>query len=142
MVCFYEDKATKLFLNRLEIKVLIMKNLLLGLVFAMGTFWVNAQSAAPQTTTPSFFAQCLVNVGNQNELTALENQLRAIPYVSVVRVDVPTSRLFLTTRDLSSFTANEFSSWMGTYATSYSCLQIGLHGVDPVNPFPFTNCQE
>jgi hypothetical protein len=142
VVCFYEDKATKLFLNRLEIKVLIMKNLLLGLVFAMGTFWVNAQSAASQTTTPSFFAQCLVNVGNQNELTALENQLRAIPYVSVVRVDVPTSRLFLTTRDLSSFTANEFSSWMGTYATSYSCLQIGLHGVDPVNPFPFTNCQE
>ncbi len=142
MVCFYECKATKLFLNRLEIKVLIMKNLLLGLVFAMGTFWVTAQSTVSQTTTPSFFAQCLVNVGNQNDLTALENQLRTIPYVSVVRVDIPTSRLFLTTRDLSSFTANEFSSWMGTYATSYSCLQIGLHGVDPVNPYPFTNCQE
>ncbi len=142
MVCFYECKATKLFLNRLEIKVLIMKNLLLGLVFAMGTFWVTAQSTASQATTPSFFAQCLVNVGNQNELTALENQLRTIPFVSVVRVDIPTSRLFLTTRDLSSFTANEFSSWMGTYATSYSCLQIGLHGVDPVNPYPFTNCQE
>lgn len=142
MVCFYEEKATILFLNRLEIKVLIMKNLLLGLVFAMGTFWVNAQSVASQTTTPSFFAQCLVNVGNQNELTTLENQLRAIPYVSVVRVDIPTSRLFLTTRDLSSFTANEFSSWMGEYAASYSCLQIGLHGVDPVNPYPFTNCQD
>lgn len=142
MVCFYEWKATKLFLGRLKIKVLIMKNLILGLVFAMGTFWVSAQTSASQTNTPSFFAQCLVNVGNQNELTTLENQLRAIPYVSVVRVDIPTSRLFLLTKDLSSFTATEFSSWMGTYSTSYSCLQIGLHGVDPVNPFPFTNCQD
>ncbi|WP_343636955.1 hypothetical protein [Fluviicola sp.] len=119
-----------------------MKNLIIGLVFAMGTFWVSAQSSASQANTPSFFAQCLVNVGNQNELTTLENQLRTIPYVKVVRVDIPTSRLFLTTKDLSSFTATEFSSWMGTYATSYSCLQIGLHGVDPVNPFPFTNCQD
>jgi hypothetical protein len=119
-----------------------MKNLLLGLVFAMGTFWVSAQSVASQTNTPSFFAQCLVDVGNQTELTSLENQLRTIPYVSVVRIDIPTSRLFLTTKDINSFTATEFSSWMGTYATSYSCLQIGLHGVDPVNPYPFTNCQD
>ncbi|TSJ39852.1 hypothetical protein [Fluviicola chungangensis] len=119
-----------------------MKNLLLGLVFAMGTFWVNAQNTASQTNTPTFFAQCMVNVSNQNDLTTLENQLRTIPYVQVVRVDVPTHRLFLITRDISSFTATEFASWMGTYSSSYSCLQIGLQGVDPINPYPFTNCPE
>jgi hypothetical protein len=131
-----------LFSNRLEIKVLIMKNLILGLFLAMGTFWVTAQSPASQTNTPAFFAQCMVNVSNQSDLTTLENQLRAIPYVSVVRVDIPTHRLFLITKDISSFTATEFASWMGTYASSFSCLQIGLQGVDPIDKYPFTNCPE
>lgn len=108
----------------------------------MVAIWGNSQPAVPQTNTPSFFAQCLVNVTNQNDLTALENQLRAIPYVSVVRVDIPTHRLFLVTKDISTFTVTEFASWMGTYASSYNCLQIGLQGVDPVNPYPFTNCSE
>lgn len=119
-----------------------MKNLILGLVFAMGTFWVSAQSSVSQTNTPAFFAQCMVNVNNQNDLITLENQLRTIPYVNVVRVDIPTHRLFLITKDITSFTATEFASWMGTYSSSYSCLQIGLQGVDPINPYPFTNCPE
>ena len=141
-MCFYEVKATKLFPNRLEIKVLIMKNLILGLAFVIGAFWSSAQTANSQSNTSTFFAQCMVDINNPSELTTLENQLRAIPYVSIVRVDLPTHRLFLTTKDLSSFTVTEFASWMGTYASSYSCLQIGLHGVDPVNPYPFTNCQD
>ncbi len=117
-----------------------MKNLILGLVFAMGSFFGYTQTTSPQTNTPAFFAQCMVNVNNQNDLTTLENQLRAIPYVKVVRVDIPTHRLFLVTKDLNSFTAAEFASWMGTYSSSFSCLQIGLQGVDPINPYPFTNC--
>ncbi|MNK60523.1 hypothetical protein D3C87_796570 [compost metagenome] len=142
MVCFYELKATKLFSNRLEIKVLIMKNLLLGIAFAMGTFLCSAQATNSQSNTSAFFAQCMVDLNNESELTALENQLRAIPYVSIVRVDLPSHRLFLTTKDIQSFTVTEFASWMGAYASSYSCLQIGLHGVDPVKPYPFTNCQD
>lgn len=120
-----------------------MKNLILGLAFAMGAFWSSAQATGSQSTNnPAFFAQCMMDINSQSELTALENQLRAIPYVSIVRVDLPSHRLFLMTKDLSSFTVTEFASWMGTYASSYSCLQIGLHGVDPVNPYPFTNCQD
>lgn len=119
-----------------------MKIVLLSFIFALGTFWGMAQNSASQANAPSFFAQCMVNVDNQNELTLLENQLRAIPYVSVVRVDIPTHRLFLVTKDISTFTSTEFISWMGTYSTVYSCLQIGLHGVDPVNPYPFTNCSD
>ncbi|MDF3027751.1 MAG: hypothetical protein K0S23_2058 [Fluviicola sp.] len=141
-MCFYEVKATKLFLNRLQIKALIMKNLILSFVFAMFALWGNTQTTTSPTNAPAFFAQCMVNLNNQNDLTTLENQLRSIPYVSVVRVDVPTHRLFLVTKDISSFTAAEFTSWMGSYSSSYSCLQIGLQGVDPINPYPFTNCSE
>ena len=78
-----------------------MKNLILGLFFAMGTFWVTAQTSPSQTNIPAFFAQCMVNVSNQSDLTALENQLRTIPYVSVVRVDIPTHRLFLSKATLN-----------------------------------------
>lgn len=119
-----------------------MKNLILGFIFVLGAFWGNTQTTASQTSTPTFFAQCMVNLSDQNDLTTLENQLRSIPYVSVVRVDIPTHRLFLITKNISTFTTTEFVSWMGTYSSSYSCLQIGLHGVDPVNKYPFTNCSE
>lgn len=141
VVCFYDHKATKLFPDRLEIKVLIMKNLILGLAFAIGAFYGMAQTTNSQSTSSTFFAQCMVDL-NPSELTTLENQLRAIPYVSIVRVDLPSHRLFLTTKDVNTFTVTDFASWMGAYASSYSCLQIGLHGVDPVNPYPFTNCQD
>jgi hypothetical protein len=119
-----------------------MKNLILGFVFVLGAFLGDAQTTTPQTNSPTFFAQCMVNLNDQNDLSILENQLRSIPYVSVVRVDIPTHRLFLITKNISAFTATEFVSWMGTYSSSYSCLQIGLHGVDPINPYPFTNCSE
>lgn len=119
-----------------------MKNLILCFVFALVALWGNTQTSASQTNTPAFFAQCMVNLNNQTDLITLENQLRSIPYVSVVRVDIPTHRLFLVTKDISTFTATEFASWMGAYSSSYSCLQIGLQGVDPINRYPFTNCSE
>ncbi|MDR0801756.1 hypothetical protein [Fluviicola sp.] len=119
-----------------------MKTLLLSFAFVVSSFFGSAQTGNNQANTPAFFAQCMVNVTNQAELTTLENQLRVIPYVHVVRVDIPTHRLFLITKDISSFTETEFASWMGTYSSAYSCLQIGLQGVDPVNPYPFTNCSE
>nr|WP_294861422.1 hypothetical protein [uncultured Fluviicola sp.] len=119
-----------------------MKNLILGFIFVSVAFLGNTQTTASQTSAPTFFAQCMVNLNDQNDLTTLENQLRSIPYVSVVRVDIPTHRLFLITKDISTFTTTEFVSWMGVYSSNYSCLQIGLHGVDPVNPYPFTNCSE
>ena len=119
-----------------------MKILLLSFVFVLSSFWSSAQTGGNQTNAPIFFAQCMVNVTNETDLTTLENQLRAIPYVQVARVDIPTHRLFLITKDITSFTVTEFASWMGTYSSAYSCLQIGLQGVDPINPYPFTNCSE
>lgn len=119
-----------------------MKTLLLSFAFVLSSFLGTAQTGNNQANSPAFFAQCMVNVGTPAELTTLENQLRAIPYIQVARVDIPTHRLFLVTKDISSFSETEFVSWMGTYASAYSCLQIGLHGVDPIHPYPFTNCPE
>lgn len=142
--CFYGKipviEATYRFIVRLFVKAIIMRTILLFFAFSCFSFLGMAQSESNQTNTPAFFAQCLMNITTESELTALETQLRAIPYVRVVRVDIPTHRLFLITKDLNALSVNDFNSWLGSYSSSYDCLQIGLHGVDSVNPYPFTNC--
>lgn len=118
-----------------------MKKILTGLFIALSTFFVNGQTLnTTQEQSPVFFAQCMLNLQTEQELTAVETHLKAIPYVNVVRVDIHTKRLFLITKNLSSFSSNEFNSWMVGYLEKVSCLQIGLHGVDAINPYPFTNC--
>jgi hypothetical protein len=118
-----------------------MRNLTICLTFLFFSFFGFSQQTANQTA-PEFFAQCMLNITDATQLTALEMQLRSIPFVRVARVDIPTHRVFLVTKDVNSFTETEFIAWMGTYASNYTCLQIGLLGVDNVNPYPFTNCND
>lgn len=109
------------------------------LVFS-STMVLSQLQTTTQTTTPVYFAQCMVNVQSNQELTDLEQQLRNNPYVQIARVDLHTKRLFLLTKDLSQFSTVDFNSWLGTYVNSISCLQIGLHGIDAIKPYPFTDC--
>jgi len=99
-------------------------------------------SGFSQSTTepPKFFAQCMLNIEDETIFRSLEDELRANPYVQVVRLDWTSKRAFLLTKELTSFTVEEFQGWLGTNVSSASCFQVGLHGTDQVNPFPFTNC--
>lgn len=96
-----------------------------------------------QTTEagPKYFAQCMLDIEDEATFTNLESELRLNPYVQVVRLDWISKRAFLLTKDLSTFSIEQFRSWLGENATNASCIQVGLHGVDPVNPYPFTNCE-
>lgn len=87
-----------------------------------------------------FFAQCLLTVESENELRELETQLRANPYVSVVRVDIPTKRIFLMTKNIDTFTTETLLSWLGDAATKSTCHQTGIYGVDTIATYPFKNC--
>lgn len=89
---------------------------------------------------PHYFAQCLLNIENQADFNVLNLDLKANPYVKVVRLDWPTKRLFLLTRDVNGLSLETFQSWLGSYAPAASCIQIGLHGTDQVNPYPFVHC--
>ncbi len=91
---------------------------------------------------PQFFGQCLININTIEEAQELTTILKENPYVDVVRVDLPTTRIFLTTKNLSAFSEINFSSWLGSFSTLASCFQVGLHGVDQVNSYPFTNCND
>lgn len=89
---------------------------------------------------PHYFAQCLLNIDNQTDFDALNVDLRDNPYVKVVRLDWHTKRLFLLTQNVNGLPLETFQSWLGTYVSTASCIQIGLHGTDQVNPYPFVNC--
>ncbi len=107
---------------------------------AAAMFLTYSFSFGQEQDQPHYFAQCLLNIDNQQDFEALNLDLKSNPYVKVVRLDWNTKRLFLLTQDVAGLPLETFNSWLGTYVSTASCIQIGLHGTDQVNPFPFVNC--
>lgn len=114
-----------------------MKNLLLLLLLVFISSTSFSQTA---NSTVHFFGQCMVSSLDNQELIELELHLKQNPYVQVARVDLVSKRVFILTKDISSYNLNDFKSWLGEKESAATCIQVGLHGVDQVNPFPFTNC--
>jgi hypothetical protein len=112
-----------------------MKRFLFGFLFVV--FASNTQAQQSET---HFFAQCMLNIDNQTEFDQLTADLQANPYVKIVRLDWYSKRLFLLTKDITSFNLEIFNSWLGDEVSKASCIQVGLHGTDVVNPYPFVNC--
>jgi hypothetical protein len=44
------------------------------------------------------------------------------------------------TKDINQLSLETFKSWLGAFDSKSECIQIGLHGTDLVNPYPFVNC--
>jgi hypothetical protein len=99
----------------------------------------NENSEVTKQTTV-FFAQCMLSITDEEELKAIEVNLRSNPYISIVRVDIPTRRVFLLTKNISFFSEENVTSWLGDAASKASCIQVGIYGIDPVANYPFTNC--
>jgi hypothetical protein len=38
-------------------------------------------------------------------------------------------------------TEEQFTSWFNEFSGEVRCIQIGLHGVDVVKPYPFEGCE-
>lgn len=123
-------------------KIVFMKSLLFVFVLLFSTAYSWSQQTTNITTNEThYFAQCLLQIDDQAVFQQLEADLRLHPNAQVVRLDWNTKRLFLLTKDLQSFDEASFVSWLGMHATQATCIQVGLHGVDPINRYPFTNCE-
>ena len=97
-------------------------------------------SYSQQQSETVFFAQCMLTIDNQEDFNELTAILQANPYVKVVRLDWISHRLFLITKDINQLSLETFKSWLGAIDSKSECIQIGLHGTDLVNPYPFVNC--
>ena len=113
-----------------------MKNLylcLIGLMLVLTSYG--------QNSTTTLFAQCKFSINDVNQMKALEQSLRNNPHIKVARLDFNTQRAFVITKDLDQLNESDFISWFEIYSDSVRCIQIGTHGVDAVNPYPFIDCE-
>ncbi len=109
---------------------------LLFIIFFSSHFMAQEQNNQPKP----YFAQSLFQIENQEDMLRIEQLIRQHPNVKVARLDFPTQRAFILFHSETLISASEYRSWFQEYAETISCVQIGLHGVDQVNPFPFNNC--
>jgi hypothetical protein len=117
----------------------IMKKMLVILMlFSAGYYY--AQTTTSQPSPTFLFAQGMFNIEDEQQLMDQENDLRNHPNVKVVRLDKYSNRFFILIQDLDSLSEQELRSWFGPYGSDLTCIQIGVHGLDPVNEFPFVNC--
>ena len=100
-----------------------------------------AQTQAQNYTDTRLFAQCMFDISDQSEMQALQNEMYNNPNIEMVRLDSNTQRALIITANLEELSRADFISWFGEYASTIYCVQIGVHGIDVMNSYPFTNCQ-
>lgn len=101
----------------------------------------NSNSVAP-SGSKHLFAQGMLNMDDEAAIREREAEMRNNPFIQVVRLDVFSKRFFILTRGLDHLSESELQTWFSEDASEISCVQIGIHGIDKVNPFPFENCND
>jgi hypothetical protein len=123
---------------RILAKTLCMRFYISFLVFII-SLNIGAQKTLSSTT--AFFGQCVIDINNHDEIRQLEADMRLNPHIKLVRLDVISKRVFILTKGIDVLTEENFRSWFLGYASKVRCVQIGLHGVDAINPYPFKGCE-
>ncbi len=118
--------------------------IILSLMFMLAmnvSFGQSQQTSTIQQTNSRLFAQCLFDIPTQAELDQVTyNIYLNHPDVETVRLDLNTQRALVITTGSSSLTEADFISWFEQYSGTVTCVQVGVYGVDAMNPYPFTNC--
>jgi len=99
-------------------------------------------SYSQSQTNSVLFAQCYFDIQDEQVMLDLEENLRLHPNTNVVRLDYISQRAFIITQGLNSLTKDEFKTWFESFSSTVNCIQIGVYGVDAIDPYPFTNCQD
>ncbi|MDA9881477.1 hypothetical protein N9C33_01640 [Crocinitomicaceae bacterium] len=87
------------------------------------------------------FAQCMFSIPSQSILDELTVEFyNTHPEIEMVRFDMHTQRALLITTGISNLSEADFTSWFGKYSATIHCVQIGVYGIDKIDPYPFTNC--
>lgn len=107
--------------------------------------FLNLAIAQSQTTSQvdiRLFAQCMFSVSTQLELDELTVEFyNSHSEIEMVRFDMNTQRAFIITTGISELSKSDFISWFEEYSGTVNCVQIGVYGIDVMNPYPFTDCQ-
>jgi hypothetical protein len=89
------------------------------------------------------FAQLML----ETELTIdiirdLDESIREKEQVFVCRIDIPTKRVFILSNPGFELTESMIQSWFQEKSASFRCFYKGIYKLDPVQKFPFQNCDQ
>lgn len=115
---------------------------MLFVLFVQSSFLFSQLSEAEEYGANKFFAQGMVNIDNPDTILELQSEMRSIDFLEVVRIDRTSKRFFLLISDMQSVSEDQVRSWFGEFGNDIYCIQVGIHGVDKINSFPFSNCGE
>lgn len=112
-------------------------------VFILSLFIFFGANGFAQSSSESYnyFAQGMFNL-QDSKAKELEYDLRHMEMLQTVRLDVTSQRFFILTTEQESLDVETVRSWFGDNGVNLTCIQVGRHGVDIVNKFPFTNCED
>ena len=110
------------------------------IILVLLLFFSGISNAQTEGEGAKYFAQCMVNIMDEEMFRSVESNIRLNPNVEVVRLDWETKRAFVLTKSLDSFTDADFEAWFGSHTINISCIQTGVYGVDEIARYPFTNC--
>jgi hypothetical protein len=116
-----------------------MKKVFFILLVVFGSMNAFSQGNVSEVT---LFGQCMIEIENPEEMRALEVEMRTNPYLKVVRLDYTSQRAFILTKGIDALTEENFISWFNQYSDKVRCVQIGVHGIDIVKPYPFEGCEK
>lgn len=116
----------------------------LTFMFALGVSIAQTQQPSTSQQQPAqLFAQCMFDIPTQAELDQLTFDIYTNhPDVEMVRLDLNTQRAFVITTGDQPLSESDFISWFNQYSSTVNCVQVGVRGVDTMNPYPFTNCSQ
>ena len=118
--------------------------LIITFMCALGVSSIQAQQTATSQQTPAqLFAQCMFDIPNQADLDQLTFDIYSNhPDVEMVRLDLNTQRALVITTGGLPLSESDLISWFDQYSGTVNCVQIGVYGVDAMDPYPFTNCSQ
>jgi hypothetical protein len=102
--------------------------------------FISITSFAQQASEKVFFVQGELHISDKPTMDSLQTLLRSKSIIKIARLDWFSKRIFILTQGIDSLSLNEFESWFGNFSSQLFCIQIGIYGVDTLNPYPFTNC--
>jgi len=117
-----------------------MKAILIIILSFIGSYTFSQDLQVTDGNNVVLFAQGLFTIETQQEMLALEEELKQHPNITMVRLDFQTQRSLIFTQGISSLSEVEFKSWFGDYAETVRCIQIGVNGIDQQQHYPYPNC--
>lgn len=103
--------------------------------------FVTLQVKGQNQSSTTLFAQCLFEISSPSDLDSLQNEIRNLPFTTIVRLDAHSQRAFILTKGIEELSEEELRSWFGNYSSTVRCVQIGVKGVDEIKRYPFKDCE-